>query len=193
MACIALDGSRLKPLIVTRNKTVSSLMFENGYTKENLILVSTPKGFVNEHVFAHWLREVFFPAVDERRAVLRRQLGTFDEKAILIIDGCKAHKLDPFRQLLVEKNITVVFLVPHSSHLTQPLDLGIFGRLKSLTRDEASYVMRLEELDEAVPDEDNEPEPVRAERGKVLADYITAIIDAYERSATRKRAVSAFR
>ena len=43
MACIALDGSRLKPLIVTRNKTVSSLMFENGHTKENLTIVSTKK------------------------------------------------------------------------------------------------------------------------------------------------------
>ena len=43
MACIGLDGSRLKPLIITRNKTVSSLMFENGYSRENLILVSTKK------------------------------------------------------------------------------------------------------------------------------------------------------
>ena len=109
------------------------------------------------------------PAVDERRAVLRQQLGTFDEKAVLIIDGCKAHKIDPFRELLVTKNITVVFLVPHSSHLSQPLDLGIFGWLKSLTRDEASYVVRLDALDEAIPNEE-EPEPVRAERGKVLAD-----------------------
>ena len=116
----------------------------------------------------------------------------FDEKAVLIIDGCTAHKLDPFRQVLAEKNITTVFLVPHSSHLTQPLDLGVFGRLKSLTRDEASYVVRLDELDEAVPEEE-EPEPVRAERGKVLADYLTAILDAYERAATRKRVVSAFR
>ena len=43
MACVGLDGSRLKPLIITRNKTVSSLMFENGYNRENLILVSTKK------------------------------------------------------------------------------------------------------------------------------------------------------
>ena len=142
-------------------------------------------------VFNLWLVEVFIPAVEERRASLRRQLGTFNEKAVLIMDGCKCHKIEPFRQMLAEKNITVVFLVAHSSHLTHPLDLGGFGRLKSLTRDEASYVMRLEELDEAVPDEDNEPEPVRAERGKVLADFVLAILDAYERAATRKWAVSA--
>ena len=132
------------------------------------------------------------PAVDERRAAIRQQLGTFDEKAVLIIDGCKAHKIEPFRELLVTKNITVVFLVPHSSRLSQPLDQGVFGWLKSLTRDEASYVVRLDALDEAIPNEE-EPEHVRAERGKVLADYLTAILDAYERAATRKRIVSAFR
>ena len=59
---------------------------------------------MNELVFAHWLREVFFPAVDERRRVsLRRQLGTFNEKAVLIMDGCKCHKIEPFRQMLDEK------------------------------------------------------------------------------------------
>ena len=83
--------------------------------------------------------------------------------------------------------------MPHSSHLSRPLDLGIFGRLKSLTRDEASYVVRLDALDEAIPNEEEEPEPVRAERGKVLADYLTTTLDAYERAATRKRIVSAFR
>ena len=148
---------------------------------------------MTEPVFVLWLTEVFVPAVDERRAALRQQLGTFDEKAVLIIDGCKAHKIEPFRELLDTKNITIVFLVPHSSHLSQPLDLGIFGWLKSLTRDEASYVVRLDALDEAIPNEEEEPEPVRAERGKVLADYLTAILDAYERAATRKRIVSAFR
>ena len=116
MACVGLDGSRLKPLIITRNKTVSSLMFENGYNQENLILVSTKKGYVTEPVFGLWLTEVFVPAVDERRAALRQQLGTFDEKAVLIIDGCKAHKIELFRELLAQKNMTVVFLVPHSSH-----------------------------------------------------------------------------
>ena len=43
MACVGLDGTRLKPLIITRNKTVSSMMFENWYNLENLILVSTKK------------------------------------------------------------------------------------------------------------------------------------------------------
>ena len=65
------------------------------------------------------LTEVFVPAVDERRAALRQQLGTFDEKDVLIIDGCKAHKIELFRELLAQKNMTVVFLVPHSESVTK--------------------------------------------------------------------------
>ena len=40
---------------------------------------------------------------------------------------------------------------------------------------------------------DHEPEPVRAERGKAFADLALALLDAYERAATPKRAVSAFK
>ena len=80
----------------------------------------------------------------------------------------------------------------HSSHLTQPLDLGIFGLLKSIIRDEASYAMCLDELDETVLDEDDESDPVRAGRGKAFADLALALLDAYERAATPKRVVSAF-
>ena len=65
----------------------------------------------------------------------------------------------------------MTFLVPHSSHLTQPLDLGIFGRVKSLIRDEATYAVSLEEFDEALDDvlDVEAARRPRSERGKVLA------------------------
>ena len=49
--------------------------------------------------------------------------------------------------------------------------------MKSIIRDEASYVVRIDALDEAFPNEEEEPEPVRAERGKVLSDYITGEVE----------------
>ena len=98
-------------------------------------------------------------------------------------------------RLLEAKNITMLFLVPHSSHLTQPLDLGIFGRVKSLVRDEATYAINLEEFDEALDDvvEVANRERRRAERGKILAEYIAAILDAFERATRRRLVVAAFR
>ena len=96
----------------------------------------------------------------------------------------------------------MLFLVPHSSHLSQPLDLVTFGRVKNMIRDEATYGVSIEEANEAlddiigdiVPDEAVPQRPApRAERGKALAKYLTAIIDAYERATTRGLVVSAFR
>ena len=77
-------------------------------------------------------------------------------------------------------------MVPHTSHLTQPLDLNVFGRVKNLLRDEATYGVSVEEANEAlddiigdiVPDDaPPRPRPPRAERGKALAKYLTAIVD----------------
>ena len=119
-------------------------------------------------------------------------------------------------------------LVPHSSHLTQPLDLGIFGQVKNAVRNEATYLMKVEgddvddgldtvvdeeeeveensmadpdpdaaqteDVDESSddPDDFEEPRRRRAERSKALADYMLALLDAYERATTRRRVVSAF-
>ena len=68
---------------------------------------------------------MFLPKVDEKREALRKALGDFDGKAVLIMDGCKSHKVQPFLEVFAQKRIEVRFLVPHTSHLTQPLDVGI--------------------------------------------------------------------
>ena len=89
----------------------------------------------------------------------------------------------------------MMFFVPHSSHIAQPLDLCTVGRMKSYIRDKDTYAVSLEEFDEALDDvvEVGNAPRRRAERGKVLAEYIVAILDALERASTGKRVVSAFR
>ena len=92
-------------------------------------------------------------------------------------------------------------LVPHTSHLTQPLDLGVFGLVKNHLRGEATYAMNLGTFDDAVAEELDpdpttapapEPDHPRAERGYALAEYISDIVDAFERATTRRLVVSAF-
>ena len=36
VVCIALDGSRLKPALITKNKTLNTRIFESGYSPENV-------------------------------------------------------------------------------------------------------------------------------------------------------------
>lgn len=50
---------------------------------------------------------------------------------MLIMDGHGSHKTDEFRETCEKNNIIPMYLPPHSTHLLQPLDLGIFGPVKS--------------------------------------------------------------
>jgi hypothetical protein len=49
---------------------------------------------------------------------------------MLVLDGHKSHISVDFENFCKEHNIIPICLPPHSSHLTQPLDVGFFGLLK---------------------------------------------------------------
>jgi hypothetical protein len=49
---------------------------------------------------------------------------------MLVLDGHESHISADFQQYCRDNNIITISLPPHSSHLTQPLDVGIFSPLK---------------------------------------------------------------
>ena len=223
VVCIALDGTTLTPAVITKTRTISSRVFESGYSPEKVRFFSTQNSFIVGDVFGDWLKEVFIPHVEETRRTLRQTIGPFDDRAILLLDGCSSHKMAAHAQLLASKNITLLFIPAHSSHLTQPLDLGIFCLVKRLLRREASYALDAnltnnnnqidlngddensaeslsveshesgEESTSIDLNDDGVPPPNRAERGLALAEYVLDILDALERSTSRRNVVSAFR
>ena len=126
IGCICLDGTRLCPAVI-KTKTISSAVFaEGGYTSNRLKIYSTENSFV-DNVFGEWLCDVLLPEIEGRRAELRQRLGAFNERAVLIFDGLKVHTMEPFIELMRRHNVTTVVLVAHTSHMTQPLYVGIFG------------------------------------------------------------------
>ena len=195
IGCISLCGETMKPTIITRTKTINSMVFDNGYSMETLRVFSTENSFITGGVFSRWLREVFVPHVEKKREYLRSKLGNFDDKAVLIMDGCSAHKIEEHRAFLAEKRIHVRFLVPHTSHMTQPLDLGIFGRCKALMRNSQKYIIDLHELDEVILEDieaSRQRRTVRPERGKMLAEFILQILKAFHEATSPINVVSAF-
>ena len=93
-------------------------------TPENITANWTPNSFINGDVLEEWLNDVFLPHVELTRARLRDRLETFNEKAVLVMDGCRCHTQERHLQLLEEHDVNVRLLVPHTSHLTQPFDRG---------------------------------------------------------------------
>jgi hypothetical protein len=76
-------------------------------------------------LFELWAREVFFPAVVQRRVEFK-----YTGRALLLLDGLSSHHTDEFLQTCAGQDIDVLFLVPHSSDQTQPLDVVTFALMR---------------------------------------------------------------
>ena len=122
IGCICMDGTALKPLIVSPNKTVSRQLYINGYNESNCLIVSQEHGFINSEIFAFWADHIFFPEVQKKR----QQLG-YDGIVILTLDGCSPHKSLYFEDECTKQNVYPFFEPPGTSDQVQALDLGIFG------------------------------------------------------------------
>ena len=73
------------------------------------------------------MTNVLVPSIGMRHHALQLPEDTC---ALLILDGCYAHSKE-ILMALQEHHIAFHFLPPHSSHITQPLDWGIFSSLNS--------------------------------------------------------------
>ena len=49
---------------------------------------------------------------------------------LLIIDGYESHNLLQFTKYYKENKIIILYILPYSSHILQPLDVGCFSPLK---------------------------------------------------------------
>ena len=90
-------------------------------------------GFVNRGLFETYLMGHF-----AKHASLDRS----SQKPVLVLyDGHKAHLSLTLADWAKDHNVVLFVLPPHTSHLTQPLDVGVFGPLKKLYNREChSYI-----------------------------------------------------
>lgn len=60
-----------------------------------------------------------------------------------MLDGHESHVNAEFNEYYNKNDIIPLYLPPHSSHLAQPLDVGIFSPLKRAYGDQISRLIRL--------------------------------------------------
>ena len=61
---------------------------------------------------------------------------------MIVLDGYESHQSAQFEAFCKEKNIIPISLPPHSSHLTQPLDVGCFSALKKAYGQQIEHFIR---------------------------------------------------
>ncbi|CAB1102080.1 unnamed protein product [Ectocarpus sp. CCAP 1310/34] len=91
-----------------------------------------PQGPHRSHVFLGYLRD------------FREQLDVrgLQRKVSLVLDGHASHTTFDAVSLAISLDIDLFQLPSHTSHITQPLDVGTFGTFKELTRVLMAYPLK---------------------------------------------------
>ena len=71
----------------------------------------------------------------------RHKLQSSNEYRLLICDGHDSHISADFVTFCIQKRIDIILLPPHSSHLLQPLDVGVFAPLKQAISTQVSRLI----------------------------------------------------
>ena len=126
IATITLDGDRLKPMIVCPIKSLpKEFLSTEVWNGQDCILKYSDSGFANKSVLNEWYDEVLAPQLKQNRDSLGMHAP-----AVLLCDGFRAHNDPELLAKAAKDNVRVVFLPPHSSHLTQALDKFAFANMK---------------------------------------------------------------
>ncbi|RYP40944.1 hypothetical protein DL769_011700 [Monosporascus sp. CRB-8-3] len=87
---------------------------------------SSPSGWSNARIALRWLREVYLPETKPPKATDGR---------ILLVDEHVTHESVQFQYECKINNVALIYLPPHSTHVSQPLDVGVFSPLKMAYRE----------------------------------------------------------
>jgi DDE superfamily endonuclease/Tc5 transposase DNA-binding domain len=118
--CVCVDGSVVPPLVIFKGEGLSRqwiLTSIHGSWRFDC----NSKGWISNKHGVDWLIRCFDPETRDKAAGQYR---------LLICDGHDSHITAEFIAHCTDNNILLMILPPHSSHLTQPLDVGVFGALK---------------------------------------------------------------
>ena len=109
-------GQCLPPMIVWARKTMT-LNLTVGEVPGTVYGISD-KGWMVQHLFKQWFERHFLRYAPAVRPLL------------LLLDGHSSHYCPETIPLASEEDVILFALPPNTTHLTQPLDKGVFGPCK---------------------------------------------------------------
>ena len=119
--CISGEGTSLPPLLIFKAEQINSAWITKNVPDDWRFSASS-KGWTSNIHGLQWLRTVFEPETREKASGKPR---------LLIADGHDSHITGNFIGHCMENNIDLLILPPHCSHILQPLDISVFGPLKT--------------------------------------------------------------
>jgi DDE superfamily endonuclease/Tc5 transposase DNA-binding domain/helix-turn-helix, Psq domain len=135
--CVCADGGSTPPFVILKGLKVMSSWIPAMALDLNWHFAASKKGWTSNDLGFEWLVRVFDP-------VTQQKLGKEkDRTRLLICDGHDSHISAKFVAHCIENNICLFLLLPHSSHILQPLDVGVFGPLKTVVSADLDRLIRV--------------------------------------------------
>ena len=120
--CVSASGRALPPLMIFKGKgQYNKQWLPEGVDIDGWQWWASNTGWTNVTICLWWLKNHFDPLTTPTVP---------SERRLLIVDGHNSHVSAAFIGHCLVRAIDLMILPPHSSHMTQPLDVGIFRPLK---------------------------------------------------------------
>ena len=129
--CISAAGVTLLPTLIFRGQNLNSGWIPDDSPPDWTYSTSN-KGWTSDYHAYEWLTTRFEP-------LTRRNDG---KRRLLVIDGHSSHYTTRFLAFCISKKIDLALLPPHTSHVTQPLDIACFSPLKTAITSEIDAIFR---------------------------------------------------
>ncbi|RPB16234.1 CENP-B protein, partial [Morchella conica CCBAS932] len=126
--CISTDGFTVTPLVIFKGSNHIAAWFKDAKL-ESYWYGHSPKGYNNSVLCLEYLQNIFEPETSNR---------SNGEWRLLIFDGFESHLQLEIIEFCLDNKIIPLCLPSHTSHVLQPLDVGVFSPLKKYYRQEIS-------------------------------------------------------
>jgi len=154
-------GECLPPFFIHPGTTVKREYFSE--EMKDAEVGTSKSGFMNTELFKQWFSKLFLKHCTQSRPV------------VLILDNHSSHIDVDLLETAAKNNVIIMALPPHTSHLYQPLDVGVFSPMKHYFRDLMSQHMQSHNL-----------------RTPTTAEYVTMLVKSHQLATTETNIVGGF-
>jgi DDE superfamily endonuclease len=131
--CISQDGRRTRPWAILKGKQHQDAWFK---ALPGVHIAMSANGWTDNEIGLEWIKQCFEPET---------RCDDDSEYRLLILDGHASHVTTKVIWFCVDHKIILLCLPPHTTHLLQPLDVGIFAALatayKAGVRERSKYIV----------------------------------------------------
>src|SRR5438045_1193190 len=120
ITCINSEGCSIPPFLVVQGLYHLSSWYTETDLPHDWVIKPTSNGWTNNETGLDWIKHF------DKHTTIR----TKGRYRMLVLDGHESHESAAFQDYCKSHEIITISLPPHSSHLTQPLDVGCFSVLK---------------------------------------------------------------